>query len=398
MSVKLTTAYWKIRALKKKIRIIQGSQGAAKTFSILTRIFEQAYNGDIKKATIVTETYPQLKDGAISDMKSICSDAGFDFDKNYNKSDKDLRVKDALIQFRNADNKDFHKSKGVRRDILFVNEGNRTGWSSIDQMLTRSKVIYVDYNPDAEFWVHEHLISRDDADFIILTYLDNEMLSEEEREEIETRIRKSEEPNASKSLKEWVRVYAKGQLGTYSDRQIYSFDIIDEIPNAAKRINSGMDFGVSPDPTVLIDCFIEGANLYCDEIFSENNLLPEKLKGAERMSIVDKLDEVEHLKGHKIIADSAGKTEITDIRKHGYNIKGVKKTTGSVILGINKVRGYNLFITKRSLNLKKGAENWHFKVDHNGKIVPEPDGHEPDGWAAVRYVIMEHKPRKARAY
>ena len=388
MSVKLTTAYWRIKDLEKKIKVIQGGQGASKTYSILILILERVIKQEVKKVTIVTATYPLLKDGVIADMKAICEEAGIDFENNFNKSDKNLQLYGCEIQFRNVDNKDFHKTKGVRRDILFINEANRTNWAVIDQLLTRSKETYIDFNPDSEFWVHEHILHREDCDFIILTYKDNEMLSEEERKEIESR----------KNNLQWWRVYGLGELGVYSDRQIYSFEIVDEIPNTAKRINSGMDFGVSPDPTVLIDCFIEGANLYCDEIFSENNLLPEKLKGAERMSIVDKLDEVEHTKGYKIIADSAGKTEILDLKKHGYNVKGVKKTTGSVILGINKVRGYNLFITKRSLNLKKGAENWHFKVDHNGKIVPEPDGHEPDGWAAVRYVIMEQKPRKARAY
>jgi hypothetical protein len=46
-----------------------------------------------------------------------------------------------------------------------------------------------------------------------------------------------------------------------------------------------------------------------------------------------------------------------------------------------------MFITTRSVNLKKGIENYFWKVDINGKVIPEPDGHEPDGLAALRYVI-----------
>ena len=197
---------------------------------------------------------------------------------------------------------------------------------------------------------------------------------------------------------EWFRVYGLGQTGYYSERRIYNYEFIDSTPKDAKRIESGMDFGVSPDPTILIDVWKKSNNLYVDEVFCENNLLPEKLDGAVRMSIVDKLDEVNHNKGHLIIADSSGATEIRDIKKHSYNIRGVKKPKGSQMQGVNKLRVYNLFLTRRSENVKDGIEKWFFKIDKNGLIIPEPDGHEPDGLAALRYVIMEHNKKRAKIY
>ena len=118
--------------------------------------------------------------------------------------------------------------------------------------------------------------------------------------------------------------------------------------------------------------------------------MPEKIPGAERNSIVDQMQIVNHSKGQMIIADSAGRTEINDLKKHGYNVQGVKKNPGSQISGINKLRAYDIFITERSQTLKSGVEKWFWKVDLNGKIIPEPQGHEPDGLAALRYVIMEH--------
>ena len=117
--------------------------------------------------------------------------------------------------------------------------------------------------------------------------------------------------------------------------------------------------------------------------------MPEKIRGAERMAIVDQMDLVNHRKGQIIVADSAGAVEIRDLRKYGYEIKGVKKNPGSVIAGVNKLRGYDIYLTERSVNIKNGIEKWFWKVDINGKIIPEPDGHEPDGLAALRYVIME---------
>jgi phage terminase large subunit len=126
--------------------------------------------------------------------------------------------------------------------------------------------------------------------------------------------------------------------------------------------------------------------------------MPEKIAGAERMAVVDQMDLVNFPKGHLIIGDSSGKTTIDDLKKFGYNIRGVHKPKGSQLDGINKLRGYNLFITRRSTTVKSGIESWFFKVDPNGKIIPEPDGHEPDGLAALRYVIMEYSKKDMNDY
>lgn len=389
--IQLTTAYHKISELTKKHRVIQGGQGASKTFSILIKFLEIALISKVRiKITVVSDTYPTLKDGAISDMETICKSAGLNWGLIYNKTEKNLEINNTLIQFRNIDGHNFEQMKGVRRDYLFVNEATKVELSTLDQMLTRSKVIFYDFNPDSEFWIHTEIVPRHDSEIISLTYKDNELLSSEERLEIEMRIEASKSPNASNKLINWVNIYAYGQIGTYSDRQIYSYNFIDEIPETAKRIPSGMDFGVSPDPTILIDMWQDGVNLYIDEVFCENNLMPEKINGAERMSVYDKMIEVKHTKGQLTIGDNSGATTIKDLRIRGFNIVGVKgkNVKGSQIEGIRDVRGYNLFITKRSLNVKKGLETWYFKVDSNGKIIPEPEGHEPDGLAALRYVVM----------
>ncbi len=383
MGIQLTTAYWKIKNLKNKVKVIQGGQSASKTFSILIILLEKAMT-EACKITIVTATYPQLKDGVISDMKTIFTFAGLDFDDCFSATTKNINIYGSQIQFRNLDNIDYHKSKGARRDYLYINEANRVAYASVEQMITRTiKETYIDFNPDREFWVHEKVLKggRDDVDFIILTYQDNECISEGERKEIEMR----------RLNVNWWRVYGEGQLGVYSDRQIYQFEFIDEIPADAKRIPSGMDFGLSPDPTTLVDLYVKGNWLIADEVFTENNLMPEKIQGAERMSIVDKMQEVGFPKGHTIFADSASRTSIASMRNNGYQVYGANKYSGSVIEGIKIIKSYDLKITKRSSALKKGIESWFFKIDDNSKIIPEPDGHEPDQLAAIRYAMLMYK-------
>lgn len=333
---------------------------------------------DCRKIGILTDTYDNLKDGTISDFEFIFKEWGLNFYDYYNKQEKTCTWGNTKIHFRYVDNNKPDKGKGPRWDVLYINEGNRVGWEAVKHYIARSKEVYVDFNPDYEFWAHTELEPRDDCEKIIVTYKDNEMCPENEVRYIESR----------RHLTQWFRVYGEGKTGTYSERRIYSFEIVDEVPKHAKRLPSGMDFGQSPDPTCLIDVFLDQVDLYLDEVFSVNNLMPEKIEGAERMSIVDKLEEVGHDKNWLTIGDSSGKTELIDMNKHGYNTRGVKKKSGSISTGIKRMKSYNIKVTKRSLKIIEGMQSWFWKIDHNGKIIPEPDGHEPDELAAARYVML----------
>jgi phage terminase large subunit len=379
-----TSTYYKIRRIKSKIKVIQGGQGAGKNVAIAQILLEDC-GRDKDITTVMSDTYDNLKDGAITDFKMLYDSAGLNWDYDFNKTDHNLHHQGGVIQFRYISDLKRQAGKSKRRGKLYLNECNKMGWEVASTYIGRTHSdVYLDYNPDFEFWAHTEVPKLKDekgnsiSEQIIVTYIDNEMCPQSEVEYILSR----------KDNIEWFRVYGLGQTGYYSERRIYKYQFIDEIPKDSYRIPSGMDFGVSPDPTVLIDVWRRDNCLYVDEVFCMNNLMPEKINGAERMAIVDQLEFVAHPKGQMIIGDSAGATEIRDIKRHGYNIMGVKKPVASVINGINKLRGYDIFLTKRSTNIKNGIEKYFWKVDIDGKIIPEPDGHEPDGLAALRYVIM----------
>jgi len=384
--IKRISTYYKIKAIKAKIKVIQGGMGAGKNVSIAQILIEKAFEKK-RIITVVSDTYDNLKDGSIQDFKNQFDGAGLEWERSFNKTDHDLKIGQSIVQFRYVNDNKKQAGKSKRRNILYINEANKIGWDVALTYIGRThEEVYIDYNPDFEFWAHTEIPKLKDSNGnsisqqIVVTYLDNECCPDSEVNIIESR----------RDNIEWFRVYGLGQTGYYSERRIYKFNFCKEIPATAKRIPSGMDFGVSPDPTIKIDLWKKDNCIYIDEVFCMNNLMPEKITGAERMAIVDQLQFVNHLKGQLIIADSAGRVEINDLRKYGYEVKGVKKNPGSVITGINKTRGYDLFITERSVNMKKGFETWFWKIDINGKIIPEPDGHEPDGLAALRYVIMEH--------
>ncbi len=380
-----TSTYYKIKYITKKIKNVQGGQGSSKNISIGQILIDKALEKK-RLITVMTDTYDNLKDGAITDFENIMDSMDLDFDDCYNRGSKELYLNESTIQFRYISDVKKKAGKSKRRDILYINEANKIGWTVAGTYIGRThEEVYIDYNPDFEFWAHTELPLLVDAEGetlseqIIVTYKDNEMLPQSEIDYIESR-----RDNVA-----WFRVYGEGQVGTYSDRMIYPFQVIDSVPKDAIRIPSGMDFGKSPDPCVLMDYYIMGNDLIVDQRFVANNLLPEKLEGTDRMSVVDKLEEVGHNPKWMIIGDSSGKTELIDMKKHGYFVKAIIKGPGSKLDGMKKLKAYNIKITRQSAETIHDFSQWLYDEDHNGKIIPgPPKGHEPDTVASSRYVAM----------
>lgn len=380
-----TSTYYKIKAIKTKIKNIQGGWGAGKNMSIMQILIEKALEKR-RLITVMTNTYDNLKDGAIKDAEKILLGMNINFEDCFNKSSKELKINNSTIQFRYISDNKSTAGKSKRRDILYINEANKIGWTVASSYIGRTHdEIYIDYNPDIKFWAHTEIPKIKDkegnkkSDQIIVTYIDNEMLPQNEVDFLES----------MRSNKAWWLVYGEGQIGTYSERMIYPFQVIKEIPENAIRLPSAMDFGKSPDPCVLMNYHLRGNDLYIDEGFIANNLLPEKLEGTERMSIVDKLEAINYPKNLTIIGDSSGRTELLDLAKHHYVVKAIKKGPGSRLDGMKKLQLYNIYITRRSTTTIDSFSQWLFDEDPNGKIIPGvPKGHEPDVVAASRYLTM----------
>ena len=88
----------------------------------------------------------------------------------------------SFIKFIGLDKEDI--GKGLRSDIVFVNEANKIKFDTYRELTSRAKQIFIDFNPNKKFWFHTEVMPRNDCDFIKLTYKDNEYLSKEEVSEI----------------------------------------------------------------------------------------------------------------------------------------------------------------------------------------------------------------------
>ena len=361
-----TTATHKIMALNKRIRAVQGGSSASKTISILLYLIALSQSDKTKTLTsIVSESIPHLKRGALRDFKNIMQCHNYWKDSLWNATDSIYTFETgSQIEFFSTDNGD--KLRGARRDRLFINEANNVTFEAFEQLEIRTKeFIYLDWNPSIEFWFYTEVKDkRNDVDHIILTYLDNEALDKQIVEALEQR----------KERKGWWQVYGLGQLGEVEGKIYKDWKIIDEIPHEARLERYGLDFGYSNDPTVVVACYYYNGGYILNEILYQKGLSNKQI--ADTILINEKA---------MVVADSAEPKSIDEIISYGVNIQPAQKGAGSVSQGIQFVQGLKISITKRSVNLIRDYRNYMWKTDKQGKILNEPDHLFSDGMDATRY-------------
>ncbi len=368
-----TTALQKIAKLNKKVRAVQGGTSASKTISILLYLIARSQTDKTPKLTsVVSESIPHLKRGALRDFKNIMQTHHYWKDSAWNATDSIYTFETgSQIEFFSTDNGD--KLRGGRRDRCFMNEANNCHLDAFDQLEVRTReFMFLDWNPTNEFWFYADVKEqREDVDFVILTYKDNEALSQEIIDSIESR----------KGRAGWWKVYGEGQLGEVEGKVYRDWQIIDEIPHEARRIGRGLDFGYSNDPTAVTDIYEYNGGYILDEVLYRKGLVNSEIATA--------------LKDEDIltVADSAEPKSIEEIKRHGITIVASEKGKDSVNQGIQLMQDQRFSITKRSANVIHEYRNYLWDTDKDGKSLNKPEhgfNHALDG---VRYFMQRHLAR-----
>ena len=361
-----TQATEKILKLNKRIRVVAGGTAASKTFSIIMWLVDHAQTRPNKLISVVSETLPHLKRGAMRDFLNIMENHGYFKDSAWNKSDFTYTFDSgSKIEFFSADQP--AKVRGPRRDILFINEANNVPYETFVQLEIRTReVIWIDYNPVAEFWYYTEVAPNLEHDFLTLTYKDNEALEPAVVKSIEAR----------QYDRGWWRIYGEGQLGVAEGRIYKDWQLIDDIPHEARLERYGLDFGYTNDPTGCVAVYYYNGGYILDEVIYQ--------KGLSNKQIADVLGT---LPKALIMADSAEPKSIDELRLYGLNVLGSQKGQGSVLQGIQYVQGQRISVTKRSTNLVKEYRNYLWQTDRDGKIINEPSAIYNHALDAVRYAM-----------
>ena len=313
MQVKKTIALAKLRELKGRVRIVKGGSSAGKTICILSILIDYALKNSGEVISVVAGTVPALRRGSYKDFIQILKGLNRYKENQHNKSIMRYTFNNgSYIEFFSTD--DSSKLRGARRDVLFVNESNTiSGFDAYQEMAIRTnKHIWLDYNPAALFWVDTQLVGQDDTDFITLTYRDNNALPQSIVDELLKARKKAE---TSTYWKNWCRVYLDGLIGNIEGSCIPDWKEIDTVPQEARLLGYGMDFGYSIDPTTLIALYKWNDAYVYDEVLYQKGMLNRDIS-----RFLESHDIREN-----ITADSAEPKSIAELQGYGHNIHGVSK-------------------------------------------------------------------------
>lgn len=369
----LTTATKRLMKLRKRIKGIAGGASAGKTISIIQILMDKAQSDTTPTLTSITsESMPHLKRGAMRDFLNIMEKHGYFQASRWNKSDFTYTFETgSKIEFFSLDMP--HKVRGPRRQRLFINEANNIPYETFDQLEIRTdQEVWLDWNPTNEFWFYTDILNkREDVNFDILTYKDNEGLQPSIIESIERR----------KNNKNWWLVYGMGQLGEVESRIYKDWAIIDEIPHEARLERYGLDFGYTNDETALVAIYKFNDGWIIDELLYSTQLTNPKIASF-----------LLNLPKALVIADSAEPKSIAEIAAHGIMITGARKGKDSVLYGTQFVQDQKISLTKNSINTIREYRNYLWMTDNNGKIINEPIGIMDHSMSAIRYALTSIYP------
>lgn len=357
MSFIRTTAINKLLKLDKFIKGVQGGSSAGKTYGIIPIEIDYAIKHPNTDISIVSESIPHLKRGAMKDFIKIMESTNRWNQNNWNATDFKYKFSNgSVIEFFSADSDS--KLRGARRDRLYINECNNVTFHAYTELAMRTKQsVFLDWNPTNKFWFHDELMSDTNVDFITLTYKDNEAAPLSAVDFLERAKVKAE---TSDYWANWWRVYGLGELGTLEGVIFNDWKQVDTIPSDARSIGLGMDFGFTNDPTTLIGCYKYNEGYIFHEFLFKIGLTNREI-----------YNHVKDIRG-EIVADSSEPKSIAELQQYGLNIRGAKKGPDSVIHGIQLLQSVNFSVTSSSTNLIKELRNYSWEKDKQGKQMNSP--------------------------
>lgn len=372
---KTTTAFEKICGLKKEVRIIQGGKGSSKTISILMLFILLAISKRQNLIlSVVAESLPNLKSGALRDFEKILKSWGLFGMFKVNKTDRTYSCGTNMIEFFSVEGE--HSRLGSRRTHLYINEADAIKFSTFIELYSRTSVFSImDYNPRRKFWAHKELIGQAHVDFMVLNFTDNEFIPKNEKNSILWFKKKADE-GSKYFLNKW-RVLGLGLLGITEGVIFENWSEANSVPAGAKYLGAAVDWGFTNDPTTVIKIYRYNGKIYVFVSLYKKGMLNSQI--AKHI-----LNDAE-IMGGIVIADSAEPKSIAELRTYGISI--TKVNDKGILSGISIMQEFQFVLVG-----KEAVEefiNYCYKVNRSGESLGVP----VDDWNHVidplRYFVVD---------
>jgi phage terminase large subunit len=372
LEINTTITFENLLDSKNRVTHHIGGTRSGKTYAIIQYLIVEALQNPFA-VTIVRKTIPSLKKTVMKDFKDILKGLGIWDENRMNIADRIYQFDNGgQIQFINTDDPD--KLRGLKSDILFIDEANEVDEDAYFQLSIRTtgKIILA-YNPTIS--PYHWLRQMNDCERYNTSYKDNPYLPKE--------MVKSIEDLQYTNEKKW-KIYGLGEYAL-NDKAIYQFEVVDTFD--AEFVAFGLDWGYGGDELALVAVFKEGDNLYLEELIYE--------KGMVMKDISDRLEKLGINKSYEIFCDSSEPRSIEELYRCGFNAKPVKKGPDSIRFGISVLQNYKLHILKASTNLINEMYGYQYATDKHGYTTDTPEGGLDHLLDASRYVAMMKLTQKA---
>lgn len=385
----------------KLITLITGGRGSAKSFNVGTFIERLSFESG-HKMLYSRYTMTSADISVIPEFQEKIDLEGTNDFFDITKKDIINTFSDSVIMFRGirtSSGNQTAKLKSIQGLTTFVCD-EAEEWNSeedfdklvlsIRQKGIQNRVIIIMNPTDSNHFIYKKYIEKThrlveidgvqvqisthpNVLHIHTTYLDNiENLSPQFIQEMKRMKEEELEKYAHVAIGRWSDV-AEGAI-------FKRFEIVDSIPDYAKKRGIGLDFGYSNDPSAAIECALIDNDLYLDELFYKTRMLSGEISDSLKPFML------------KVISESADPRLIQEISNSGILIYPVDKSNinskSSILAGIDKMLELNLKVTRRSYNLLYELRKYTWDKDKDGNYINKPIDKYNHALDAARYWVL----------
>jgi phage terminase large subunit len=273
---------------------------------------------------------------------------------------------------------DVNKIKSITGiDRVWIEEADQITVADFEELDRRPrsslKKIILTFNPVSSLsWIKKHFVDQKIDNTLILhtTYKDNKFLPQSFIRTIENL--KNTNPMAYK-------VYCLGEWGIADGLIFENWDVVETIPEQARFIGAGLDFGFSSHQAALVNVYECDREFYYEEVIYEvelTNIMLSELMEQRGIS-----------KDTEIIADSAEPKSITELKSYGWNIREAQKGADSVTFGIQQMQSRKQHILASSVNIIREFQTYSWAKNKNGDRLTKPIKKYDHAIDAIRYRV-----------
>jgi phage terminase large subunit len=366
-----------VLGLKKhnaRIIVNRGGTRSSKTVSI-QQIFAGLSFVENKQFLVSRRTFPALRLTAMKDFQEVLERQQLTDYFHHNKTYHFWTNKQTGSEIHFISTENEAKIRGSKWDYINLNEADQFTFEQFRALIYRSPgQMILDFNPsDSQTWINTEVEQkRKDYHLVQSSYLDNHFLEQVIIDEIEY-LRETDP--------EYYHVFGKGEYGDlkhkiYNNWQVVDDEVFDSLPTTDEFY--GFDDGFV-HPRVLVHCKYYDGAVYVDQAYFES------YKEIDHM--IDFMEASGVHPNDPIYCETANREHKDQIYNAGFNALNANKRVKS---GINYVKRFKVYVTKRSPDIWKQYNSYFYKQDKDGKLIEEPVKMNDDSMDAIRYAIITH--------